>query len=210
MISVVYVGRVLSGGVAGQGAAGSGVVSAHRRFAPPAYFGRRLAVRSQAPVRRAAPDRIRGQRALSRRPGPDRANDQAGIRRQDVSGMARPARLLGRRGRGPNCPATRRGAWNGAVPRHRISSARRRQVVGAGRRCRITRAIYRFYQDYHRHLRLQGVDGVKVDSQGTLESVSHGSGGARVHDAPLSRRAGRLGSHAVSAAQAMAGSMATR
>ncbi len=38
-------------------------------------------------------------------------------------------------------------------------------------------AIYRFYQDYHRHLRAQGVDGVKVDSQSTLESVSRGSGG---------------------------------
>ena len=39
------------------------------------------------------------------------------------------------------------------------------------------RSIYRFYQDYHSHLRAQGVDGVKVDSQATLESVSHGSGG---------------------------------
>ncbi|MHB9132263.1 MAG: Sip1-related alpha-galactosidase [Armatimonadota bacterium] len=36
---------------------------------------------------------------------------------------------------------------------------------------------YRFFQDYHRHLRRQGVDGVKVDSQSTLESVAQGVGG---------------------------------
>lgn len=40
--------------------------------------------------------------------------------------------------------------------------------------------IYRFYQDYHRHLREAGVDGVKVDTQATLEGVAAGSGG-RVH-----------------------------
>ena len=39
------------------------------------------------------------------------------------------------------------------------------------------RHIARFFQDYHRHLRLQGVDGVKVDSQATLESVGQGLGG---------------------------------
>jgi raffinose synthase len=37
--------------------------------------------------------------------------------------------------------------------------------------------IYRFYQDYHRHLRQQGVDGVKVDNQASLESVGAGLGG---------------------------------
>jgi raffinose synthase len=37
--------------------------------------------------------------------------------------------------------------------------------------------IYRFYQDYHRHLRLQGVDGVKVDNQASLEGLSQGIGG---------------------------------
>ena len=37
--------------------------------------------------------------------------------------------------------------------------------------------IARFFQDYHRHLRKQGVDGVKVDSQATLESVAGGLGG---------------------------------
>jgi raffinose synthase len=37
--------------------------------------------------------------------------------------------------------------------------------------------IYRFFQDYHRHLRQQGVDGVKVDTQATLEGVAYGSGG---------------------------------
>ena len=37
--------------------------------------------------------------------------------------------------------------------------------------------MYRFYQDYHRHLRLQGVDGVKVDNQATIETVSAGFGG---------------------------------
>ncbi len=37
--------------------------------------------------------------------------------------------------------------------------------------------MYRFYQDYHRHLRLQGVDGVKVDNQATIETVGAGFGG---------------------------------
>lgn len=37
--------------------------------------------------------------------------------------------------------------------------------------------IARFFHDYHRHLRLQGVDGVKVDSQATLEGVAVGLGG---------------------------------
>lgn len=39
------------------------------------------------------------------------------------------------------------------------------------------RQIYRFYQDYHRHLRRQGVDGVKVDNQAYLESVARDQGG---------------------------------
>jgi raffinose synthase len=37
--------------------------------------------------------------------------------------------------------------------------------------------IYRFFQDYHRHLRRLGVDGVKVDTQATLEGVAYGAGG---------------------------------
>jgi len=41
--------------------------------------------------------------------------------------------------------------------------------------------IYRFFHDYHRHLRAQGVDGVKVDSQASLETVVRGLGvGGRV------------------------------
>jgi raffinose synthase len=40
-----------------------------------------------------------------------------------------------------------------------------------------TDMIYKFFQDYHRYLRMQGVDGVKVDTQATLESVAHGSAG---------------------------------
>ncbi len=39
------------------------------------------------------------------------------------------------------------------------------------------RHIARFFQDYARHLRSQGVDGVKVDSQATLEGVATGLGG---------------------------------
>ena len=37
--------------------------------------------------------------------------------------------------------------------------------------------VYRYYQDFHRHLRRQGVDGVKVDSQGTLDGLGAGRGG---------------------------------
>lgn len=37
--------------------------------------------------------------------------------------------------------------------------------------------IYRFYQDYHRHLRRQGVDGVKVDNQASIEGLAQGFGG---------------------------------
>lgn len=39
------------------------------------------------------------------------------------------------------------------------------------------RHIARFFQDYHRHLRAQGVDGVKVDNQASLEGVAAGLGG---------------------------------
>ncbi len=37
--------------------------------------------------------------------------------------------------------------------------------------------LYQFFQDYHRTLRLQGVDGVKVDNQCHLEAVSQNQGG---------------------------------
>lgn len=37
--------------------------------------------------------------------------------------------------------------------------------------------IYRFYQDYHRYLRLQGVDGVKIDNQNSLTGLAQGFGG---------------------------------
>lgn len=40
--------------------------------------------------------------------------------------------------------------------------------------------VYRFYQDYHRYLRQQGVDGVKVDTQAVLETVAAGFGIGRV------------------------------
>jgi len=40
--------------------------------------------------------------------------------------------------------------------------------------------IYRFYQDYHRQLRLQGVDGIKVDNQSSIESTAAGAGRGRV------------------------------
>ncbi|MBC8141172.1 MAG: hypothetical protein H7Y38_07000 [Armatimonadetes bacterium] len=41
--------------------------------------------------------------------------------------------------------------------------------------------VYRFFHDYHRYLRSQGVDGVKVDSQASLETVVRGLGvGGRV------------------------------
>ena len=37
--------------------------------------------------------------------------------------------------------------------------------------------IRRFYDDYHRHLASEGIDGVKVDSQAVIEGVANGSGG---------------------------------
>ena len=37
--------------------------------------------------------------------------------------------------------------------------------------------IYRFFQEFHRNLRAQGIDGVKVDVQAQLEIVSEGQGG---------------------------------
>ena len=40
-----------------------------------------------------------------------------------------------------------------------------------------SRHIARFFQDYHRHLRAQGVDGVKVDNQASLEAVAAGLDG---------------------------------
>jgi len=38
-------------------------------------------------------------------------------------------------------------------------------------------SIHRFYHDYHRHLRAQGVDGVKVDNQAATEGLGYGTGG---------------------------------
>ncbi len=38
-------------------------------------------------------------------------------------------------------------------------------------------AIHRFYQDFHRYLRLAGVDGVKVDCQAVLEVIAYELGG---------------------------------
>ncbi len=38
-------------------------------------------------------------------------------------------------------------------------------------------AIHRFYHDYHRHLRAQGVDGVKVDNQAATEGLGFALGG---------------------------------
>lgn len=37
--------------------------------------------------------------------------------------------------------------------------------------------VHRFYQDFHRYLRLQGIDGVKIDTQAALETFSKGMGG---------------------------------
>jgi raffinose synthase len=37
--------------------------------------------------------------------------------------------------------------------------------------------IAQFYDDYHRRLQMQGVDGVKVDNQSMIESVAHGLAG---------------------------------
>ncbi len=37
--------------------------------------------------------------------------------------------------------------------------------------------IHRFYHDYHRALRAEGVDGVKVDNQASIEGLGHGLGG---------------------------------
>lgn len=39
-------------------------------------------------------------------------------------------------------------------------------------------SVHRFYQDFHRFLREQGVDGVKVDNQGSLLGLGQGYGGA--------------------------------
>jgi raffinose synthase len=54
--------------------------------------------------------------------------------------------------------------------------------------------IRAFYDDYHRHLRAQGVDGVKVDSQAVLEAVADGQGGrvalARAYREALEATAG--------------------
>ena len=55
--------------------------------------------------------------------------------------------------------------------------------------------IARFFDDYHRTLRVQGVDGVKVDNQATLEAVSAGQGGrvalARVYRQALEESVAR-------------------
>lgn len=86
------------------------------------------------------------------------------------------------------------GYWGGvdgdALPGYGVRSVSRRYSPGIhhyypngipwfGTACGVVSPehIYRFYQDYHRHLRRQGVDGVKVDNQASLEGLGEGSGG---------------------------------
>jgi raffinose synthase len=86
------------------------------------------------------------------------------------------------------------GYWGGAdadaLPRYGVRSQARQYSAGInhyvpelvnwfGTACGVVPAdcIYRFYQDYHRHLREQGVDGVKVDNQASLEGLAQGHGG---------------------------------
>lgn len=62
--------------------------------------------------------------------------------------------------------------------------------------------IHRFYQDFHRFLREQGVDGVKVDNQSALESVSRGLGGRaelmrRYHEALEGSAAAHFGGRVI-------------
>jgi len=86
------------------------------------------------------------------------------------------------------------GYWGGvdgeALPGYGVREVARRSspTIGAaqptlpdwwGHLCGVvpSATIGRFYSDYHRHLRSQGVDGVKVDNQAVLETVADGSGG---------------------------------
>jgi len=84
------------------------------------------------------------------------------------------------------------GYWGGvdaaAFPRYRICDIQQVFSPGILSRCQdmppvtITgvvapEAIHRFFCDYHRHLRLQGVDGVKVDCQAALEVEARSLGG---------------------------------
>ncbi|GAB4462182.1 MAG: hypothetical protein OHK0029_28590 [Armatimonadaceae bacterium] len=86
------------------------------------------------------------------------------------------------------------GYWGGvdgeALPGYGVRSQERQYSEGIhhhvptlenwfGTACGVVPAehIYRFYQDYHRHLRQQGVDGVKVDNQASLEGLAQGHGG---------------------------------
>jgi raffinose synthase len=87
------------------------------------------------------------------------------------------------------------GYWGGvdpaSFPRYRITPTppvfspgiiaygERANMPFCGRAVRLVAAqsIHRFFNDYHRALALQGVDGVKVDSQSMLEVVAYGQGG---------------------------------
>lgn len=51
------------------------------------------------------------------------------------------------------------------------------EVLGAGAEVVSSDFIHKFYNDYHRALRLEGVDGVKIDFQATLEAISATLGG---------------------------------
>ncbi|MBA2482721.1 MAG: hypothetical protein H0V44_18815 [Planctomycetes bacterium] len=86
------------------------------------------------------------------------------------------------------------GYWGGvdgeALPRYRVvdtvrdfspgnrhHTARVNEYFGKYQGTVVPDDIHRFYNDYHRSLREQGVDGVKVDNQSSQEGLSRGLGG---------------------------------
>ena len=98
-VRLVYLGRVLPGSLAGEGAKWPGEFRRGRRHASDADSGRRLAVGAAFPERRAALDRLCGEREVPRRPGADGPDGQGRVRRRNVSCLARVPRLLGWGGR---------------------------------------------------------------------------------------------------------------
>ncbi|MBA3685063.1 MAG: hypothetical protein H0W72_07450 [Planctomycetes bacterium] len=86
------------------------------------------------------------------------------------------------------------GYWGGvdgdALPGYGVREVQRHFGAGIGRHTPVIpdwwkhpvtlvakEHVARFYHDYHRHIRAQGVDGVKIDNQAQIESCADGSGG---------------------------------
>ena len=176
LVRLVHLGRVLQG----CRARGRACRPTGRRQAAVAGPRRRLAMLAQRTKRRGSAHRPAAQSAFQRRLERARAGVQDALWHRALPGLACAARLLG-------------GLCERALPGYGTRTVAREfgpglleqqpswnvQPWGAQVGVPAAERFGAFYDDLHRSLAAQGVDGVKVDVQAMLESSLAGQGGPR-------------------------------